>query len=361
VPPQPEVAHTEAAGGQGRTIRRRTMQRQAATARKWRADGRRAAVARVVATEGLGPRASGDLLLVDDQGETVGHLLEGTVDGTSVDAARAVLADGAPAWQSVRASIAHDDATAAGLTCGGHATVLVQRLDLIPDGLWDALAAGRPVALVSALGDQPATLVVRQDTAPDGDLLTLDPAAAARAETAAQDLLSHPGVSSTRLESEGVPFVIDAWNPVPRLVILGVGPLADALDGLLGLLGWVAIPCASGAEAGALVAGLTTADGLLVVEHDHDMATPVLTDALRTGVGYVGALGSRRTQAERRRRLGETDLTAAQLARLHGPAGLDIGGTTPAETAVSIVAEMIAVRSGRPAAPLATTSGSISV
>jgi xanthine dehydrogenase accessory factor len=337
------------------------MQRQAATARKWLSDGRRAAVARVVATEGLGPRASGDLLLVDDQGETVGHLLEGTIDGTSVAAARAVLADGAPAWQSVRASIAHDDATAAGLTCGGHATVLVQRLDLIPDGLWDALAAGRPVALVSALGDAPSTLVVGHGAVLDGALSTVDQVVATLAVDAALDLLARPGVASTGLDIAGVPLVIDAWNPVPRLVILGVGPLAGALDGLLRLLDWVAIPCATGAEAAALVAGLTTADGLLVVEHDHDMATPVLTEALRTGVGYVGALGSRRTQAERRRRLGETDLTEAQLARLHGPAGLDIGGTTPAETAVSIVAEMIAVRSGRSAAPLATTSGAISV
>ncbi len=337
------------------------MQRQAATARKWRADGRRAAVARVVATEGLGPRANGDLLLVDDSGETVGQLLEGTVHGTSVAAARAVLAEGAPGWRSVRASIAHDDATAAGLTCGGHATVLVQRLDLIPDGLWDALAAGRPVALVSALGDAPSTLLVRPDAAPDGDLLTALPGVVPAAEAAARDLLARPGVSTTRLEADGSSFVIDAWNPAPRLVILGIGPLASALDGALGLLGWTAVPVATGGEASALVADLTTADGLLVVEHDHDMATPVLAEALRTGVGYVAALGSRRTQAERRRRLGETALTEAQVARLHGPAGLDIGGTTPAETAVSIVAEMIAVRSGRSAAPLQATSGSISV
>jgi xanthine dehydrogenase accessory factor len=339
------------------------MQRQATTARKWRADGRRAAVARVIATEGLGPRANGDLLLVDAEGETVGHLLEGTVDGTSVAAARAVLAadDGSPGWQSVRASIAHDDATAAGLTCGGHATVLVQRLDLIPDGLWDALAAGRPVALVSALGDAPSTLVIGHGAVRDGALSTVDQVVATLAVDAALDLLARPGVATTHLDIAGVPLVIDAWNPVPRLVILGIGPLAEALDGLLALLGWTAVPVGTGDEASALVADLTTADGLLVVEHDHDMATPVLAEALRTGVGYVAALGSRRTQAERRRRLEETDITAAQIARLHGPAGLDIGGTTPAETAVSIVAEMIAVRSGRSAAPLQATTGSISV
>jgi xanthine dehydrogenase accessory factor len=335
------------------------MQRQAALARSWDHDGRRAAVARVIATEGLGPRAAGDLLLVDDSGTTSGRLLEGTVDAATVAAARTLLERGGPSWRAVQAVIAHDDATAAGLTCGGRATVVVQRLDAIPSHLWDALAHGQPVALVSALTTTAGTLVVQPGEAPQGDLLTIDPAAAERGTAEAAALLARRGVATLQLEQAGSTLVIDVWNPVPRLVILGSGALADALARQADLLEWQPVPSWTAVGTADIIDGLTTADALVVIEHDHEQATPILAAALRAGVGYVGALGSRTTQAERQRHLAATDLTDVQRARLHGPAGLDLGATSPAEAAVSIVAEIIAVRSGRTATPLRTTTGSI--
>ena len=96
-----------------------------------------------------------------------------------------------------------------------------------------------------------------------------------------------------------------------------------------------------------------------MIDHDPFVATPALAAALRSGIGYVGALGSRRTQAPRRTHLADVGVREADIARLHGPTGLDLGARTPAETAVSIVAEIIAVRAGRTGNPLATTTGRI--
>ena len=106
----------------------------------------------------------------------------------------------------------------------------------------------------------------------------------------------------------------------------------------------------------ATIDQLDHGDAVLVIDHYPFVATPALAAALRRGVGYVGALGSRRTQQSRRQHLGDVGITDKQIARPHGPAGLDIGGLNPAETAVSIVAEIIAARSGRTGAPLTTSS-----
>ena len=96
---------------------------------------------------------------------------------------------------------------------------------------------------------------------------------------------------------------------------------------------------------------LTAADMVVVLEHRPSIATPVLAAALRRRVGYVGALGSRRTQEARRHALENAGLTHVDLAGLHGPTGLDLGARTPAETAIAIVAEILAERSGRRAGP----------
>jgi xanthine dehydrogenase accessory factor len=93
-------------------------------------------------------------------------------------------------------------------------------------------------------------------------------------------------------------------------------------------------------------------DAVLAMTHDPKFDEPALRGALASGAGYVGALGSRRTQALRAERLREAGAGETELARIHGPCGLDIGAATPAETAVSILAEIIAARSGRPGGPL---------
>ena len=124
------------------------------------------------------------------------------------------------------------------------------------------------------------------------------------------------------------------------------------------LLGWSARRVTGLGDARAAVAGFSDADVLVLLDHDPAFDA-VLADGLRHGRGFVGALGSRHTQAERRERLLAAGLTDGDLAALHGPVGLDLGARTPAETAVSIVAQVIAARAGRSAAALARSENRI--
>jgi xanthine dehydrogenase accessory factor len=100
-------------------------------------------------------------------------------------------------------------------------------------------------------------------------------------------------------------------------------------------------------------------DAVLVFTHDPKFDEPALTAALATGVGYIGALGSRRTQERRVERLRDLGLDEQSIARIHAPCGLDVGARTPSETAISILAEVIAVRTGRTGESLRDTSGPI--
>jgi xanthine dehydrogenase accessory factor len=127
------------------------------------------------------------------------------------------------------------------------------------------------------------------------------------------------------------------------------------------LLGWRPSVTVTLDDTLASIERLSGADMVVVLEHRPSISTPALAAALRRRVGYVGALGSRRTQQVRRRALADAGLSYVELERFHGPTGLDLGACTPAETAVSIVAEIIAVRSGRSAAPLNATTGPIGV
>jgi xanthine dehydrogenase accessory factor len=144
-----------------------------------------------------------------------------------------------------------------------------------------------------------------------------------------------------------------------HVVIVGSGPIGDALARQAALLGWSATTT-DGVDASLAALGdLDGDDAVVVLEHDHAVATPVLAAALAAAVGYVGALGSRRMQAARAQLLRDAGVGAAALARLHCPTGLDLGADTPAESAVSIAAEMIAERAGRNGAPLRTTSARV--
>ena len=145
--------------------------------------------------------------------------------------------------------------------------------------------------------------------------------------------------------------------PVPKLVIIGSGAIADALGSVAELLGWrTQVLTAVGAATG-VIAGLAALDRLVVISHDDELAGPALAAALAGPVGYIGALGSRRTQQSRADWLAYRGIT--DLERVHGPAGLDIGARTPAEIAVAIAAEALAVHSGRGAGALRERSGAI--
>lgn len=217
------------------------MQLIASRVETWILQRRRAAVVRPISTVGLGPRPADDVLLVDDAGHTSGSLLGGVVQAEVVAAAGQLLGSDS-SHDTLWVDIDSADATACGLTCGGRVEILVQRLDVIPTELWDTLAAGRPAALATALGTSSAPLAIMPGGLTIGALpeSALDTLAQAEAEP----LLRYPGASAARVPIGDVELVVEAWNPVPRLVVVGASELSVALTRQVELLGWTATTCA---------------------------------------------------------------------------------------------------------------------
>jgi xanthine dehydrogenase accessory factor len=173
------------------------------------------------------------------------------------------------------------------------------------------------------------------------------------------------------LEHEGMTLFADVYGPPPRLFVYGAVDTAEALCAAARLLGWHTI-VADARQRFATRERVPSADELLVewpeealarvqpdagtailvLTHDDKFDIPLLTAAVRTEAFYIGALGSRRNQARRREVLRDEGLTDEELDRMSGPAGLDIGAESPAETALSMLAEALAIRAGRLGGPL---------
>jgi xanthine dehydrogenase accessory factor len=332
------------------------MHRVAALVEAWHHQQRIGAVARVIATEGLGPQHRDELLLLDADGRSGGTLLGGALAPELAAATKELLGSGRPV-EVMTLDIDGGDAAAAGLTCGGVVHVMLQRLDQVPERLWESFAAGRSVALVTPLDTDLHPIVVHADGDVDGTLGSsgLDTMVQAEAEA----LLARPGAGVERLHVGDLELVIEAWDPTPRVVIVGASDLSTAVERQAELIGWTASTVIHVDAATAAIGALDHGDAVLVIDHDPFVATPALAAALQRGIGYVGALGSRRTQLNRRQHLADVGVGEDAIDRLRGPAGLDVGARNPAETAVSIVAEMIAARAERTGAALTDTTGRI--
>ena len=278
----------------------------------------------IVETDGLEGRDPSDALAITPGGGRIGVLASGALDSQLSDVAGRVGARG----RLVDLQISDVDALLAGLSHPCTARCLVVPAVNLPSELWERLIARDAVCLVTRL---------------DGDEL-LDTAMfdaetiGAAGEPAAQLFAGRTsGAVST---DEAVITVL--WS-VPQLVVVGGGAIADALGKAAGLLGWQTQIVNDVATATGVIAGLAAPDNLVVAAHDVDVAGPALAAALDSDVGYIGALGARRMQQARAEWLAYRDIT--DLSRIHGPAGLDIGADTPAEIALSILAEAVAVRS----------------
>jgi xanthine dehydrogenase accessory factor len=312
------------------------------------------AVVRVLDRHGFGTVEPGQLLVAGADGALGGVLLRGALD----DQATALATEARTHPAVVEAHVAEHDAVAAGLACAGGATLLGHPLDATPArALAEAFAAGEPAALVTrADGSASLTVTGGELDAVEGSLGFAAVDAAALAQV--RSLLRRGATITERVTLEpGADVLVDLWVPVPMITVVGGGAIADALAAQAGVLGWAAQRADTVAEADAAVAAFTDADVLVLIDHD-----PAFDAVLRTGLrgrGFLGALGSRRTQAARRERLLAAGVGEAELGRIHGPVGLDLGARTPAETAVSIVAEVLAVRSGRDPSTLGRAAGPI--
>jgi xanthine dehydrogenase accessory factor len=318
------------------------------------ARGEGASVVRVRAAQGLGARWPGQFAIVTAEGRISGSVLGGSLDdrlSTAVPSLR-------QSWPTERVAglldfeLDRDDAERAGLPCAGRASVLVQPVAAIPDQTWADVSARRPTALLTWLDDPDAPTTSR----PTG---ACEPEDDGSPEAVADRLMGRAEPADCVVETARGRVLVSVLVPSPRLVVVGSGGLADALDPQLMLLGWSTTRATTAGEGVAAVRALGPGDGVLVIDHRGEVDAPILAEALEAGVGYVAALGSRRTQEARRTRLRDLGLRAELIGRLRGPAGLDIGSRTPAEIAVAIVAEMLAVRAEAAGGALRDGSGSI--
>ena len=349
----------------------------------WADQGERFAIASVVAVRGSAPRGPGAALAVRADGTALGSLSGGCIEGAVHEAALETLRTGKP----VRHSFDYDpdDPFAVGLTCGGEIDVHIQPVDPHRDtALLRALRAtlsGETVALARVL-DTGASLAVwpdrREGTTGDSDLdgrLTMETQGMLARDRSGLREVCQPRAGGGSLDH--VVFV-ESWSTPPKMLVFGAIDYAAALARMGKFLGYHVTVCDARAvfatperfpEADEVVvrwpheylaeAECDARTVICVLTHDAKFDVPVLRTALRGNAAYIGALGSRRTHADRLRRLRAAGLTDGELARLHSPIGLDLGASTPEETAVSVAAEIIAARTSASTLPLTTTEGPI--
>jgi xanthine dehydrogenase accessory factor len=300
---------------------------------RWRELGRRVAVATVVATRSSAPRPVGSKLAISEQGELIGSVSGGCVENDVVLAAQDVLAGGPP--RLLTYGITDEMAFGVGLPCGGEIDVFVEELT----------DAERP--------DVTLTVVAGEGV---GERLD-DPELVEQARRRGR---SHV------LELEDRTILADVHAPPTRLFVYGAVDTAEALCRAAKLLGWRTV-VADARASFATPERIPSADELLllwpeealdrvqpdlgtavvVLTHDDKFDLPLIRGALASDAFYVGWIGSRRNQERRRGLLRDEGVTDDELDRIAGPSGLDIGADTPAETAISMLAEIIAVRANR--------------
>ena len=383
----------------------------------WWRDGKSIGVGTVIATFRSAPRPPGASMLVGPSGEAVGSVSGGCVEGAVYELAQSVVASGRSKLQ--RYGVSDDDAFAVGLICGGILDVYVEKVDqeTFPElgSIADDVGAGRPVAVATVVEHPDPSwvgrrLVVRPEEAGQepagqesgGEQQAGTPVHAAafsgtlgsaRADAAVSDdalgmLASGHSQTLTygpdgERRGEGMRVFVWSFAPAPRMLVFGAIDFAAAVARMGNFLGYRVTVC-DARPVFATDSRFPSADEvvvkwphkylreeieagrvdqrtvLCVLTHDPKFDVPLLEVALRNAdVAYVGAMGSRRTHEDRMARLKEAGLTDDELGRLSSPVGLDLGARTPEETAVSIAAEIIALRWGGRGERLAVIEGRI--
>ncbi|HEX9547195.1 MAG TPA: XdhC family protein, partial [Acidimicrobiales bacterium] len=294
----------------------------------WLAGGRTAAIARVIEVRGLGSAAQGELFALNDAGGRAGELLGGAVAGPVSEAAVAILDVGSQGRIDILdLRIDNADAARAGLSCGGGVRVVVQSTAGIPGQFWSALAEQRPVALSTVIDPVQVShesLVTIYGAGSFGSLG--DPDLNGSVEDIAGELLASAESATRTSDHTGNTVLIEAFVPEPRVVVVGGGTLADAIVGQAAILGWGAVVAEDEGSALEALDRAGASAAVVMLSHNADLDAPVLADAMKRDVGYLGALGSRRTQQHRADRLRGLGVPDADIERIHGPVGLDLGG-----------------------------------
>jgi len=347
---------------------------------RWQSEGEDIAMATLVRVRGSSPRQAGARLFVTRDGRMAGAVSGGCVENDVYQRAVQVMDDGR--CTVARYTVADDLGFEVGLSCGGTIDVLIE--PFVADPVWQAFAAAvvnrQPVVLYMALA--PDALMGRRRLLLDnGEALgSLTPDLDTQLPTGATGLPA-PGSTDTLTlpwqDGEATVF-IERFVPAPRLFIVGGTHTAMALCRLATELGFrvtvidarepFARPERFPEAEQVLMAwpdeafdklGLDAGSYVISLAHDPKFDVPTLKRALSAGAIYVGAMGSRKTCKRRLRLLREAGVAADDLQRIRAPIGLDLGGQSPQETVVSIVAEMLVVRYGRDGQALSAGSGAI--
>ena len=340
---------------------------------RWRARGDRIALATVVATRKSAPRPIGSKLAISASGEFAGSVSGGCVESDVYDHACRILEGDAP--QLLSYGISDDQAFTVGLPCGGEIDVFVEE---VPNTLVDRLVGvverqERAVLFTVVEGESIGReLLVLEDGEQVGEGLS-------EASDQTHELL-RGGRSQLLSLGDGTKVFAEVFGPPPRLFVYGAVDTGEALCRVAKAIGWRTILADARAKF-ATPERIPSADELIVgwpeealervrpdyqtavvvLTHDDKFDVPAIKGALDTDAFYVGALGSRRNQALRRERLLEVGVPAAELERIFGPCGLDVGADSPAETALSILGEILAVRARRDGGFLRHAKGRIHV
>ncbi|WP_170403398.1 XdhC family protein [Ruegeria arenilitoris] len=312
------------------------------TALAWVREGRGAVLATVVETWGSAPRRVGAQLVIAGDGRIEGSVSGGCVEGAVIVEALEAIEEGEA--RLLEFGVSDENAFAVGLACGGTIRVLVEPVgSVLPEPMLAELVAARARR-------EPVAYEVNVETGHR-----------ALRRNAYADRLR---MDRSGFEEDGRTFVA-VHNPPLRLIVVGAVHIAQALVPMARIAGYDPIiidPREAFAsqsrfpgeklltdwpdEAVASI-GLDARTAVVLLTHDPKLDDPALQAALNSDVFYIGALGSSRTHAKRVQRMTEAGFSAAQLQRIHGPIGLDIGAAGPAEIAVAIIAQMTAVLRGK--------------
>jgi xanthine dehydrogenase accessory factor len=324
---------------------------------RWNGEGRPIALATVVETWGSAPRPPGGKMAATADGRIAGSVSGGCVENAVVEAGKKTLSSGKA--QLLHFGVSDDVAWSVGLACGGSLDVFVEKLDpAFFAAVRDALAAQKSVAVATVIGGSESEVGRKLALVEDGTTVgSIDDAAAAEARAA---LSARASRRATFGERE---LFVDVLLPAPRLVIVGGVHIAVALVTLAKALGFRTI-LVDPRESFGNAKRFPHADEIVnewpdkalerlspdastavaVLTHDPKLDDPALLASLPGRAFYVGALGSKRTQEKRRSRLLAAGLPEAALARLRGPIGLPLGGRSPEEIALAILAQVVETR-----------------
>ncbi len=328
--------------------------------RRWKAEGKTEfAMATIVETRGSSLRPAGTRMLITAEGDVAGSVSSGCVDGDAIAEMEFVLSGEADIRRPFF-GISDEQAWNAGLACGGAIDVYVERYDPLYDVLIPEIDAGRPVGFATRL-DAPAHLLRTLAGGIHGSLGDASLDAGVLEDLSA----AWPGPYAQKHRYPQGEVFVEVFPQPPTLLIFGATDIAVPLAQLGKIAGYEVI--VSDARRAFLreerFPGVETRFGwpqdvfkaedlgpgwaIAVLFHDPKFDIPTLMLALNSQATYIGFLGSKKTQADRRAALLEMGFTETDLARIHGPVGLNIGGKDPALIALSILAEAVAVRHRR--------------